>query len=85
MINHIFSGIGHAVGKYKVTNDDIFNATQQGFLSGFDQDKVLASKNYQKFLETHEGVSPFDYFAKYKMGFELRQTVVPFPPKKKRS
>ncbi len=83
MINYIFSGIGHAAGKYKVSNQDIFNATQSGFLRGFDQDKVLSSKNYQKFLETHEGVSPFDYFAKYKMGFELRQTVVPFPPRKK--
>lgn len=83
MINYIFSGIGHAAGKYKVTNDDIFRATQQGFLSGFDESKVLASKNYQKFLEAHKGVSPFDYFAKFKMGFELRQTVVPFPPKKK--
>ena len=83
MINYIFSGIGHAVGKYKVTNEDIFNATQSGFLSGFDKDKVLSSKNYQKFLETHAGVSPFDYFAKYKMGFEVRQTVVPFPPRKK--
>ena len=83
MINYIFSGIGHAVGKYKVTNEDIFRATQQGFLSGFDKDKVLGSKNYQAFLETHKGVSPFDYFAKYKMGFEVRQTVVPFPPKKK--
>ncbi len=83
MINYIFSGIGHAVGKYKVSNQDIFNATQSGFLSGFDQNKVLSSKNYQKFLEKHEGVSPFDYFAKYKMGFELRQTVVPFPPRKK--
>jgi len=83
MENYIFSGIGHAVGKYKVTNEDIFNATQSGFLSGFDKDKVWSSKNYQKFLETHKGVSPFDYFAKYKMGFEVRQTVVPFPPRKK--
>lgn len=85
MINYIFSGIGHAVGKYKVSNDDIFNATQQGFLTGFDKDKVLGSKNYQKFLETHPEVNPFDYFAKYKMGFEYRHTVVPFPPKKKGS
>ena len=83
MINYIFSGIGHAVGEYKVTNDDIFRATQQGFLSGFDKDKVLSSKNYQAFLKENPNVSPFDYFAKYKMGFENRQTVVPFPPKKK--
>lgn len=83
MINYIFSGIGHAAGRYKVSNQDIFNATQSGFLRGFDEQKVLASKNYQKFLETHPDVSPFDYFAKYKMGFELRQTVVPFPPRKK--
>jgi 3-oxoacyl-[acyl-carrier-protein] synthase-3 len=83
MINYIFSGIGHAVGKYKVTNKDIFLASQQGLLSGFDESKVLASKNYMKFLETHPDVSPFDYFAKFKMGFENRHTVVPFPPKKK--
>jgi 3-oxoacyl-[acyl-carrier-protein] synthase-3 len=82
MINYIFSGIGHAVGKYKVSNQDIFQASKQGLLSGFDESKVLASKNYQAFLENHPGVSPFDYFAKYKMGFENRHTVVPFPPKK---
>jgi 3-oxoacyl-[acyl-carrier-protein] synthase-3 len=83
MTNYIFSGIGHAVGKYKVTNDDIYRATQQGFLSGFDESKVLSSKNYQAFSKSHGGVTPFDYFAKYKMGFENRQTVIPFPPKKK--
>ncbi len=83
MINYIFSGIGHAVGKYKVSNQDIFQASKHGLLSGFDESKVLASKNYQAFLETHPGVSPFDYFARYKMGFENRHTVVPFPPKKK--
>lgn len=83
MTNYIFSGIGHAVGKYKVSNEDIFNATKKGFLTGFDESKVLASKNYLKFLETHPGVSPFDYFAKFKMGFENRQIVVPFPPRKK--
>lgn len=85
MINYIFSGIGHAVGKYKISNQDIYRATQQGFLSGFDESKVTASKNYQAFLETHPDVSPFDYFAQHKMGFENRQTVVPFPPKKKHS
>jgi len=83
MENYIFSGIGHAVGRYKVSNDDIFQATQKGLLSGFDADKVLQSKNYQAFLASNPDVSPFDYFAKYKMGFEYRQTVVPFPPKKK--
>jgi len=83
MENYIFSGIGHAVGRYKVSNDDIFQATQKGLLSGFDADKVLQSKNYQAFLVSNPDVSPFDYFAKYKMGFEYRQTVVPFPPKKK--
>ncbi|MBN2668591.1 MAG: SDR family NAD(P)-dependent oxidoreductase [Bacteroidales bacterium] len=83
MINYIFSGIGHAVGRYQITNEDIFEATQKGLLSGFDEQKVLSSKNYQQFSERHPGVSPFDYFAEYKMGFKYRNTVVPFPPKKK--
>ncbi len=83
MINYIFSGIGHASGQHKVSNDDIYRACKQGLLSGFDESKVLASKNYRAFLEKHPDTSPFDYFAKYKMGFENRHSVVPFPPKKK--
>ncbi len=83
MINYIFSGIGHASGQHTVSNDDIYKACKQGLLSGFDESKVLASKNYQAFLEKHPDTSPFDYFAKYKMGFENRHFVVPFPPKKK--
>ncbi len=83
MTNYIFSGIGHASGQHKISNDDIYRACKQGLLSGFDESKVLASKNYQAFLEKHPNTSPFDYFAKHKMGFENRHSVVPFPPKKK--
>jgi len=83
MINYIFSGIGQAVGRYKITNDDINNAVEKGLLRGFDKSKILASKNYHLFLEKYPNVSPFDYFVKYKMGFEERRFVVPFPPRKK--
>ena len=83
MINYIFSGIGQAFGRYKITNDDINNAVEKGLLRGFDKSKILASKNYHQFLEKNPNVSPFDYFVKYKMGFEERRFVVPFPPRKK--
>ncbi len=83
MDNYIFKGIGHAVGQYKVSNQDIYQATQMGYLKGFDESKILKSVRFKAFKEKHPEVTPFDYFTEYKMGFKNRQTVVPFPPKKK--
>ena len=83
MTNYIFSGLGQATGRYNVSTKDIKEAIDKGLLSGFDESKILRSKNYQKFLITHPGTSAFEYFANYKMGFENRSYVIPFPPKKK--
>lgn len=81
--NFIFTGFGHAAGKYKITNEDLAFATRSNYLKGFREDKILDSTNYKKFLEIHPGVSPFDYFAEYKMGFCTRYHVMPFPPGEK--
>lgn len=81
--NYIFSGFGHAAGKYKITNEDLEFAAKNNYLKGFREDKILTSKNYQAFLEKHPGVSPFSYFAEYKMGFRSRRHVSPFPPGEK--
>ena len=81
--NFVFTGFGHASGKYKITNDDLEFAARSNYLKGFREDKILTSKNYQKFLETHPGVTPFSYFAEHKMGFRTRHHVTPFPPGEK--
>lgn len=81
--NFVFTGFGHASGKYEITNDDLAFAARSNYLKGFREDKILASSNYKKFLETHPGVTPFSYFAEYKMGFRTRHHVTPFPPGEK--
>ena len=43
-INYIFSGYGHAVGDYAVTNNDLYRAAQNGQLKGFNEDLILQSK-----------------------------------------
>jgi 3-oxoacyl-[acyl-carrier-protein] synthase-3 len=83
--NFVFAGFGHAYGKYKITNDDLAFAARSNYLKGFREDKILASSNYKKFLETHPGVTPFSYFAEYKMGFRTRHHVTPFPPGEKQA
>ncbi|MGC9330397.1 MAG: SDR family NAD(P)-dependent oxidoreductase [Bacteroidales bacterium] len=84
MNNFIFSGYGHAAGRYEITNADIMAAIRKEFLKGFREDKILNSDNYQAFLKKHPNVSPFDYFAGYKMGFFKRRHVRPFPPVRKK-
>lgn len=81
--NYIFTGFGHAAGKYIITNDELELAAKNNYLKGFREDKILLSKNYQAFLEKHPGVGPFSYFAEYKMGFRSRHHVSPFPPGEK--
>ncbi len=78
--NIIFSGTGHALGKYSVDNKEIQHAIEKGNLKGFNAERVRKSKNYQAFLEKNPGVSPFEYFAGHKMGFHTRSYVTPFPP-----
>ncbi len=84
MKNFIFSGYGHAAGKHEITNTDIMEAVRKEFLKGFREDKIIRSDNYRAFLKKHPNVSPFDYFAGYKMGFFKRHHVRPFPPVRKK-
>ena len=80
--NIIFSGTGHALGKYRVDNKEIEHALEKGNLKGFNAERIQKSKNYQAFLKKNPGVSPFEYFAGHKMGFHTRSYVTPFPPNK---
>ncbi len=78
--NFVFSGTGHALGKYSVRNKHIEDALHNGYLKGFNEERVRNSLNYIEFLKTNPEASPFDYFAGHKMGFETRGHVTPFPP-----
>jgi 3-oxoacyl-[acyl-carrier-protein] synthase-3 len=82
--NYIFSGFGYSVGKYRITNSDILEAIDKGFLQGFSSSKLENSENYQQFEKLYPGKTPFDYFAGYKMGFYERHHVTPFPPTTKK-
>jgi len=80
----IFSGMGHAAGKYPITNEFIADALRKGYLRGFSEERMAKSKNYQEYLEKHPNVGPFDYFVREKMGFNIRRHVTPFPPTRKK-
>lgn len=80
--NYIFSGIGHALGKFVITNDELEIAVHKGFLKGFNEHRICESASFKEFLKDHPEVSPFHWFAEYKMGFRTRNHVVPFPPTK---
>ncbi len=82
--NYIFSGVGHALGKYVTTNDEIERAIENGLLSGFSADRVRQSKGYKAFTTENPSVSPFSYFMEQVMGFRTRNNVVAFPPSKMR-
>ncbi len=84
MENFIFSGFGHASGKYKITNQEIIESVRKNYLQGFREDKIEKSENYAKFKRKHPNVTAFDYFAGYKMGFFTRHHVTPFPPTRKK-
>ncbi|NLA25370.1 MAG: hypothetical protein GX879_10440, partial [Bacteroidales bacterium] len=72
------------VARYSISNNDIGAALDKYHLSGFSEEKVLASKNYQKYKKTNPDKSPFDYFAEGRMGFSKRHHVTPFPPSQKK-
>ncbi|HON17709.1 MAG TPA: 3-oxoacyl-[acyl-carrier-protein] synthase III C-terminal domain-containing protein [Salinivirgaceae bacterium] len=82
--NFIFKGYGASHGKYRVTNADLFRAVKENILTGFNEEIILHSKNYQTYKSEYPEVSPFDYFVSYKMGFENRFHVSPWPPTKER-
>jgi len=80
MESYIFTGIGHAAGKYPITNEFIADALRKGFLRGFDENRMAKSKNYLEYKEKNPDIGPFDYFVREKMGFNIRRHVTPFPP-----
>ncbi len=82
--NYIFSGFGFSFGKYTITNQDISDAIDKGFLKGFSKEKIQNSSKYQEFVKTNPEASPFDYFAGHIMGFYERHHVTPFPPTAKK-
>jgi 3-oxoacyl-[acyl-carrier-protein] synthase-3 len=80
--NYIFTGFGHAAGKFAVTNNDLYKATKNDQLKGFNEQLILQSKNYKEYLQTKPNGDPFDYFVGHKMGFYKRHHVAPWPPTK---
>jgi len=82
--SYIFSGIGHSAGKYQITNEYIAEALRNGFLRGFDENRMAKSKNYLAYKEKNPDIGPFDYFVREKMGFNTRWHVTPFPPTRKK-
>ena len=82
--NYIFSGFGFSYGKYKITNSDISDAIDKGFLQGFSKEKIKKNKAYQDYIIKFPDTSPFEYFAGQIMGFFERHHVTPFPPTTKK-
>jgi 3-oxoacyl-[acyl-carrier-protein] synthase III/short-subunit dehydrogenase len=78
--NYIFSGIGYAHGKYKVTNQQIEQAIKDGWIGDFDPERITQLPDYKDYIAKNEKISPLEYFAWQKMGFHNRFHVVPFPP-----
>jgi 3-oxoacyl-[acyl-carrier-protein] synthase-3 len=78
--NYILSGFGHATGKYEVSNSLLEDGASRDKLDGFNPELIKHSKNYQAYLKEHPGATPFEYFVGYKMGFETRYHVTPWPP-----
>jgi len=73
--NIIFSGLGAAFPRFKITNE------QLSALPGFDPERVKRSTEYLAYLKVAPGTSPLNYFVGVKMGFECRYHVAPFPPR----
>lgn len=82
--NYIFSGIGHALGSYIITNKELESAIDRGFLTGFNAQRIEQNDDYIRYSEKHTETTPFSYFAEQKMGFRTRNHVVPFPPTKEK-
>lgn len=82
--NYIFSGFGYSAGKFKITNNDIYDALKKGYFEGFAEDKIIGSEKFLKYREANPNATPFDYFAGNIMGFYERHYVRPFPPRENR-
>jgi len=82
--NYIFSGFGFSAGKYTITNDDISEAIDKGFLQGFSKEKIEKSEKFLEYKKSNPEASPLDYFAGHIMGFRERHHVTPFPPTTKK-
>ena len=78
--NYIFTGFGHAAGKYAISKKDLYNAVKTEQLKGFNEELILQSENYKEYLKKNPDTDPFDYFVGYKMGFYNRHHVTPWPP-----
>ena len=70
--NYVFSGVGHAIGKYLISNEELEEALNKGFLEGFSWDRIEHSRDYREFLSKNPNISPFIYFAEHVMGFKTR-------------
>lgn len=79
-VNYIIKGFGHAIGKYKVSNELLANSIDNKMLDGFNPQLIEHSKNFQAYLTEKPGTSPLEYFVGYKMGFHNRNHVTPWPP-----
>ena len=82
--NFIFSGLGHAYGENAVTNEMLEKAVKDGRLDGFNEERIAGNEDYLKFIKENPGVSPFDYFAGWVMGFRVRNHVAPFSSSRKK-
>jgi 3-oxoacyl-[acyl-carrier-protein] synthase-3 len=82
MESYIFSGLGFAPAKFKISNAQIESAIDQGYLHGFNANRVKTGKTYQNYIKSGGKLSPFSFLAEEKMGFRDRVHVVPFPPVK---
>ncbi len=80
--NYIFSGLGHAFGEHQVSNQELEQAIEKGYLKNFNGSRIQQSDNYKAALLKEPDLTPFRYMAEHKMGFKTRCHVVPFPPSK---
>jgi hypothetical protein len=68
MDSYIFSGIGFAPAKYKITNSDIEAAIKKSYLGGFNESRVAAGESYTKYHASGGNLSPFEFLAEKKNG-----------------
>jgi len=79
-----FSGFGVSHGEHLICNERIEKAVFDGIIGGFSADRIESSPDYQKYVNEHGEISPFQYFVTQKMGFKTRYHVVTFPPTKEK-
>ncbi len=82
MENFIFTGFGFAPADHNISNQQIEQAILNGYLNGFNHERIREGETYQNYLQEGGKLSPFEFLAEKKMGFKNRVHVVPFPPVK---